>query len=86
MTGEKVWTVGARAKVYHQTRECIEKHRVEDGGVVVVEPRQTTIEKAERRNLRECQRCYSEQTEYTGGCKSKLERIIERQEQQQADD
>jgi len=81
MTDENVWTVGARAKVYHKTRECIEKHRVEDGGVLVVEPRQTTVEKAKRRDLRECEQCFGDfdRSDQPGGGISILERKLREQ-------
>jgi len=83
---DTVWTVGCRANAYHQDRSCIIDRR--ESGTVDVEPRETTVEKAKKRGLTECSHCSDDGYEKThqGGNLSKLERILQEQEKQIADD
>jgi len=82
-----VYTVGCRASVYHQERDCITDHQEE--GTAFVEPRETTVDMAERRGLRECKLCCGEDPinrSNSGGNISKLERILRKQDKQVAND
>ena len=85
MSDDKVWTVGTRAAVYHADRSCLEQSQTQ--GTNVATPRKVTVEQAERRGLRECKRCLADDDQaYRGGNLSKLERILQAQDQQVADD
>jgi len=83
---KSVWIVTVGVEYYHDNRQCIIEHRQENKNDP--QPRKVSIEEAKSRNLSPCSHCCGNGYERTkkGGRVSILERILQEQDKQIADD